>query len=181
MSRNVIETVMGGVVLLIAGGFLVTAYQGRQLNTLKDGYVVNAKFDDASGIVSGSDVRIGGVKVGVVDTMTLDNKTFRAIVGLKLSHGVDVPADSTAIIKGDGLLGSKFVALDPGGSNEFLKTGEEIQFTQSSISLEEMIGKFMFSGGGVDSKDKASVDAKDKSSAEQNTTKKSDDIELSIP
>ena len=181
MSRNVIETVMGGVVLLIAGGFLITAYQGRQMNTVKDGYVVNAKFDDASGIVAGSDVRVGGVKVGVVDSMSLDNKSYRAIIGLKLSHGVAIPQDSTAIIKGDGLLGSKFVALDPGGSNDMLASGGEIEFTQSAISLEEMIGKFVFSGGGVDGKEKASTQAPEKAEAAGTEAKKTDDIDLSIP
>lgn len=176
MSRNVIETVMGGVVLLIAAGFLVTAYQGRQLSALKDGYLVHAVFDDASGIVAGSDVRVGGVKVGVVDSLQLDNKTFRAVVNLKLTQGVGVPSDSTAIIKGDGLLGSKFIALDPGGSEEMLKSNGKIEFTQSSISLEEMIGKFMFSGGGVDGKDAA----KDSGSAD--TKKKDDDaVELNVP
>jgi len=171
MSRNV----MGGIVLLIAAGFLVTVYQGRQLSAVKGGYIVHAKFDDASGIVAGSDVRVGGVKVGVVDSLQLDNKTFRAVVNLKLTQGVNVPSDSTAIIKGDGLLGSKFVALDPGGSEEALKNNGTIEFTQSSISLEEMIGKFMFSGGGVDGKDAA------KTAGSADTKKKDDAVELNVP
>lgn len=182
MSRNVIETVMGAVVLVIAGGFIMTAYQGRQMQTVKDGYDVMARFDDASGIVTGSDVRVGGVKVGVVKTMELDPKSYRANVTLELGKTISVPTDSSAVIKGDGLLGSKFVSLVPGGSEEMLKQGSEIEFTQSSISLEEMIGKFVFSGGGVD-KEKTS-DTADAASNGAVAEKKADggaDINLSIP
>lgn len=177
MSRNSIETIMGGVVLLIAASFLVTAYQSKQLKTVSDGFSVSAKFDDASGIVSGSDVRIGGVKVGVVDSLTLDNKTYRAIVKISLANAVRVPSDSAATIKSDGLLGGKFISVDPGGSDELLADGGVIEFTQSSISLEEMIGKFVFSGGGVDGKD----DEGEKKGAPTASKDKSDDVELSVP
>lgn len=150
MSRNVIETVMGAVVLVIAGSFLVTAYQGRALNKVNDGYHVRARFENATGVSVGSDVRMGGVKIGIVDALDLDPDRYQAVVGMSIRSGVPLPADSTAAIVGDGLLGSKFVALEPGAEKDMLKDGGEIEFTQSSVSLEEMIGKFVFSGGGVE-------------------------------
>ncbi len=181
MSRNVIETVMGAVVLVIAGGFLFTAYQGRQMQSVKDGYGVLARFDDASGIVTGTDVRVGGVKVGVVKSMNLDPKTYRANVTLELARNVAIPTDSSASVRSDGLIGSKFVSLVPGGSDEMLKEGGEIEFTQSSVSLEEMIGKFVFSGGGVD-KDKAAASGAAPVDAPQEAKKDADaDVKLSIP
>lgn len=153
MSRNVIETVMGAVVLVIAGGFLVTAYQGRTINKVAGGYHLDANFENATGVAVGSDVRLGGVKIGVVDAMNLDAKTYQAVVGMTIRSGIDLPVDTTAAIVGDGLLGSKFVALSPGADDAMLKNGMKIDYTQSSVSLEEMIGKFVFSAGGVEGED----------------------------
>lgn len=150
MSRNVIETVMGAVVLVIAGSFLVTAYEGRNINKVNDGYHVKAEFEDATGISVGSDVRMGGVKIGVVDSMELDTKLYQAQVGMTIRSAIPLPIDSTAAIVGDGLLGSKFISLAPGAEEDMLKEGGIIEYTQSSVSLEELIGKFVFSGGGVE-------------------------------
>lgn len=159
MSRNVIETVMGAVVLVIAGSFMVTAYEGRKINKVDNGYHLKAKFENATGVATGSDVRLGGVKIGVVDGMELDTKSYQAVVGMTIRSGVPLPADSTAAIVGDGLLGSKFVALTPGADDAVLKDGAEIEYTQSSVSLEEMIGKFVFSGGGVEGEGKSAPPA----------------------
>ncbi len=164
MSRNVIETVMGAVVLFIAGGFLVTAYEGRKLNKVNNGYHVDAKFENATGVAVGSDVRLGGVKIGVVDAMDLDMKSYQAVIGMTIKQGVELPLDSTAAIVGDGLLGSKFVALTPGAEEDMLKNGDHIEYTQSSVSLEEMIGKFVFSGGGVEGDEKTAKEGADSSS-----------------
>lgn len=155
MSRNVIETVMGGVVLVIAGSFLMTAYESRSINKVDDGYHIDAKFENATGVAVGSDVRLGGVKIGVVDKMDLDTKNYQAVVGMTIRSSVPLPSDSTASIVGDGLLGSKFISLEPGAEEAMLKDGGKVEYTQSSVSLEEMIGKFVFSGGGVEGDDKA--------------------------
>lgn len=151
MSRNVIETVMGAVVLVTAGGFLAFAYQSSNVKSV-EGYEVTARFDSAAGLAPGSDVRIGGIKVGVVDTMELDSDTYRAVVTLEVKEGTRIPADSSAAIVSDGLLGSKYVAIVPGADDTLLKDGEGIDFTQSSVNIEELIGKMVFSGGGVDGK-----------------------------
>lgn len=149
MKKNVLETLMGAVVLLVAVAFLIFAYEGSQLK-VEEGYSVTGKFTNATGIALGSDVRIGGIKVGVVSALDLDPDTYEAIVKMQVRQSTRLPKDSSASIASSGLLGEKFVALTPGSDEKMLGEGGRIQFTQSSISLEELIGKFMFSGGGVD-------------------------------
>ncbi len=150
MGRNVIETIMGAVVLAVAGGFLAFAYQQSNMKSI-DGYVVTAVFTDITGISLGSDVRVGGIKVGVVESMTLDDKTYQAKLNLQIRETVELPKDTSAIVASEGLLGNKFIRLEPGGSDALLKDGGRIDYTQSSISIEELLGKFVFSGGGMDS------------------------------
>lgn len=151
MQRHVIETIIGAVVLMVAAGFLVFAYKGSDMRLSNtEGYTVKAKFSNLTGINTGSDVRIGGIKVGVVSDLLLDPKTYQAIALLNINNATKLPVDSSAAIVGAGLLGEKFVQITPGGDDKMLAEGGSIQFTQSSISLEELIGKFVFSGGGVD-------------------------------
>lgn len=185
MHRNILETVMGAIVLIVAGWFFYTAYEGRAAaSQVKDAYQVSALFDNATGVSTGSDVRLGGVKIGVVEGLSLDTKTYRAKVALLLSKDSPVPEDSSASIVGDGLLGSKFVSLTPGASDDMLKEGDTIEYTQSSISLEELIGKFVFSGGGVEGEGSGST-APEAETAPAAPEKKDDasegDLDLTTP
>ncbi len=145
MQRNVIETVMGAVVIGVAGVVLFFAYDGSGMQD-KGGYDIKAKFDNITGINIGSDVRVGGIKVGIVSDLGLDNETYQAVATLKVHDATKLPKDSTAAIASSGLLGEKFVQIVPGGDENMLPSGGEITYTQSSVSLEELIGKFMFSG-----------------------------------
>ena len=158
MQKNAIETATGALVLAGAGMFLSFAYQHTQVS-VREGYPVLARFTNATGVELGSDVRIGGIKVGVVSEMALDPKTYQAVLTLELKKEAQLPADSSATIASSGLLGNKFVDITPGGDENFLTPGSAISYTQPSVSLEEMIGKFMFSGGGV-GKDGAKNDSK---------------------
>jgi len=151
MQKNLLETLMGAVVLLVAGVFLMLAYEGSQMH-VEAGYTVTAKFSNASGISLGSDVRIGGIKVGVVSGLTLDPSSYNAVVSLQVRNDTKVPKDSSASIVSSGLLGEKYIQVTPGSDDKMLADGGKIGFTQSAVNLEEMIGKFMFSGGGVDKK-----------------------------
>lgn len=154
MSNNAIETVMGAVVLAVAGGFLYFAYSNGDVKPI-EGYTVTAAFTNIGGITPGSSVRVGGIKVGVVEKLALDPKSYQAIATLRVGSDVVLPKDSSAAVQSAGLLGDKFVALEPGGEDINLGEGDKIAYTQPSISLEEMIGKFVFSGGGADKGDKA--------------------------
>lgn len=161
MANNAIETVMGAVVLAVAGSFLYFAYSHSNVKSV-EGYAVTASFTNISGITPGSTVRIGGIKVGVVEEMKLDPKSYKAVAALRIDENVALPKDSSAAIQSTGLIGEKFIAIEPGGDDALMKEGDKIAFTQPSVSLEEMIGKFVFSGGGADSKGKeAKPDAAD--------------------
>ena len=154
MSSNAIETVMGAVVLAVAGGFLYFAYDKVNVKPI-DGYALTASFSNISGIAPGSPIRIGGIKIGVVEGLTLDKDSYQAVAKLRVGNEVKLPKDSSAAVQSTGLIGEKFLAIDPGGDEETLKDGDKIEFTQPSVSFEELIGKFMFSGGGADKPAKA--------------------------
>jgi phospholipid/cholesterol/gamma-HCH transport system substrate-binding protein len=144
MQRNVIETVMGGVVLLVAAGFVYLAFQSSSVGD-GSGYLVSAEFDNASGLTTGSEIRMSGVKVGTVISQTLDPKTYFAVVTMNITESVKLPRDTSARILADGLLGSNFVALEPGGEEATIEPGGKINFTQGSINVVDLLGRFIFS------------------------------------
>jgi phospholipid/cholesterol/gamma-HCH transport system substrate-binding protein len=146
MRGNVIETVLGAVVIVVAAFFLVFAYTSANLRTVK-GYALEARFASAAGLNTGADVRISGIKVGTVTEQHLDPQSFQAVVRLQLQNDVKLPLDSTAAIATEGLLGATYLQLQPGGDSEMLKPGATIEYTQSAISLQDLIGRFMFSSG----------------------------------
>jgi phospholipid/cholesterol/gamma-HCH transport system substrate-binding protein len=145
MRGNVIETVMGAVVLVVAALFLVFAYKTSQLRPVGSGYEVSAEFARIDGIHQGSDVRISGVKVGSVASEELDPKTFLAVIRMNIDPAIQLPDDTVAQVTSSGLLGDKYLSLAPGGSDNMIPAGGKIRYTQSSISLESMIGQMMFS------------------------------------
>jgi phospholipid/cholesterol/gamma-HCH transport system substrate-binding protein len=143
MRRNIIETVLGGVVLCVAAVFLVFAYTSANLRKVA-GYEVTAAFNSISGLQAGADVRISGVKVGTVLSLTLDQQTYRAVVSMSIDPSVRLPHDTGAMIASESLLGGKYLALEPGGDPEMIPSGGRIEFTQSSPGLEQILGQVMF-------------------------------------
>ena len=145
MGRHgVAETLTGAIVLIVAVAFLAyaVAHSGR---TAGSGYPLIARFDHIDGLSVGADVRIAGVKVGSVTQEDIDPKTFLAVVGLTVRNGIDIPKDTGAAIISESLLGGKYISLSPGGSDTNLRPGQALTVTQSSVSLEELLGKFIFS------------------------------------
>ena len=140
MANNTVETLIGAVVLCVAGGFLYYATQNADLGGGST-YDLKAQFFKADGIGRGGDVRVSGVKVGTVNSIELDSVTYKATIGMAINKDVKVPSDSSATIASDGLLGGSYVAIEPGGSEYFLDAGEAIEHTQGSISLLDLIGK----------------------------------------
>ncbi len=143
MSRSLVETLLGAAVLAVAIGFIVFAYTRSGVATVS-GYEVSAAFNRVDGITNGSDVRIGGIKVGTVVDRELEPETFRAVLRMSIDESVELPTDSTAAVVSDGLLGGKFIDLQPGAEEALIKDGGRISYTQSSLLLEELIGKFAF-------------------------------------
>lgn len=147
MRRNVIETVLGGVVLLVAALFLVLAYTNASLRTVS-GYELVAKFDRIDGLNQGSDVKVSGIKVGTITSQDIDPQSYLAVVHFTVDPRIKLPVDSAAEVVSEGLLGSKYLSLVPGADAKMLQAGQEVRFTQSPINLESLIGQFMFSGRG---------------------------------
>ena len=142
--RNPAELLTGACVLLVACGFLAYAVANSGRGGA-NGYVLHAAFDHIDGMGAGSDVRLAGVKIGTVLGTAIDPKTYLADVTLSVRGDVKLPADSSAEITSDGLLGGKYLALAPGGAEAMLPAGGTITVTQGSVSLEQLLGKFIFS------------------------------------
>ena len=149
MRRNLIETLMGAVVLAVAVIFIVFAYSKAEIGTV-DGYEIKAKFDRIDGVRPGTDVRMSGIKVGTVTASELDPKTYLALVRMNIRDDVKVPEDTSIAVSADGLLGDKFLAMSPGGSDDMLPNGGEITTTQGSVDLMALIGQMIFSQTGKD-------------------------------
>ena len=147
MNRNVVETIVGALVLLVAGAFVFYAFS-KSDRSGPDGYEITARFGRIDGLKRGSDVTMSGVKVGTVTAIDLDRKTYQAVVHLAVSSSVPIPADTNAKIVSESLLGGMVVVLDPGGDKTMIKSGGEIAQTQDAISFTELLAKFMFSGTG---------------------------------
>jgi phospholipid/cholesterol/gamma-HCH transport system substrate-binding protein len=143
MGRNLIETIMGAVVLLVAAFFLVFAYRQADLGAVK-GYTVRASFLSVGGLANGGDVRINGIKVGSVIDQVIDANSFEAVVRMSIRPDIHLPADTVATIASDGLLGGKYVALDPGRSAQMIPAEGTIAKTKNYRSLEEMVGQIIF-------------------------------------
>jgi len=111
----------------------------------KDTYRVTARFSNVADLKTRAPVKIGGVTVGLVDKITLDPVVFDAVVDMKIDRRfAEIPNDSSASILTSGVLGDRYVGLEPGGSMEFLADGDQILITQSAVVLENLISKYLF-------------------------------------
>lgn len=147
MSRNAVETVMGAVVLVVAAVFLFFAYTTSQVRAIS-GYEVKANFDRVEGLRDGGDVRISGIKVGSIISQTLDPKDYVAVVRMSIDPSIKIPTDSVATIASAGLLGDKYLSIVPGADDAFIKPGGTIEHTTPPMSLESLIGQFIYGQGG---------------------------------
>ncbi len=140
---NYFEVIVGTLVILFAGLFLINSIKSAKIQTSK-GYEIIAKFDDVGDISSGSDVKISGIKIGTVSQSELDKDTYRATLKIQIQDDVKIPLDSSVKVASSGLLGAKYLEISPGADIEYLSQGDEIAFTQSSVNLEDLLGKFIF-------------------------------------
>lgn len=146
MQRSLIETLMGAVVLAVAALFLGFAYSSSDIGR-GDGYELYAEFTTVGGLRVGNDVRMSGIKIGSVLRQDLNPETFLARVTLSVDDSVKLPADTSAAIASESLLGGNYLDLVPGGAEELLKPGDRIEYTQDAVDLIQLLGKFMFSPG----------------------------------
>ena len=146
MQRNMLETVMGAIVLLMAAGFVSLAYEAANIRGT-DGYELEAEFGATGGLSVGDDVRISGIKVGRIARQELDPVTYAARIVISLDERIRIPADSSARITAASLLGGNYLELIPGADEEMMQPGEVIYDTLDPVSLTDLLGKAVFSSG----------------------------------
>lgn len=144
MKRSLIETLIGALVVIVAGAFLYYALETADVGA-SDGYVVTADFSSVGGLKPGDAVQISGVKVGNVARVELMADTYLARVYMSIRDGYELPADTAALISSESLLGGQYLALEPGGDEEMIEPGGAIQYTQAPQNLEQLLGQFIFS------------------------------------
>lgn len=143
MYKRPVETIMGILVLAVAALFCYFAYNVSDLKVVK-GYTVTAKFLKVGGLNIGSDVRINGIKIGTVISQNLDNEDYTANVAMSLAPNIKLPIDSVASIVSDGLIGNKFIKIDPGHDEKILVDGDHLKNTKDFKTIEDLVGEVIF-------------------------------------
>jgi len=146
MSKKGIETLVGLFVLLGILALVFLALKAANLASFgqRDGYTLQARFDNIGGLKVRAPVRSAGVVVGRVTSIKLDPKTFQGLVTMEIDKGLQFPRDTSAKILTAGLLGDQYVGLEAGGEDKNLAPGDTITQTQSAVVLENLIGQFLF-------------------------------------
>ena len=160
MNRRFAETAVGAVVLVIAVWFLFFAYSSGDFRPVK-GYPLSAKFNSVGGLAPGNDVRIGGVKIGSVLEQRIDPNDYRAIVTFSVRSDLKLPDDTVAAITSDGLLGGKYLRIEPGRTQAMLASGASLKNTRDALSLEDMLGRAIFLLSEGDKKEEKKEEKKD--------------------
>lgn len=155
---NIIEALIGALVLLLAVWFVAFAYGRTERGGLDDGYTITARFPNSSGVSVGTDVRVSGLKVGTVAHESLDTQTYQALLKLTIDKDVKLPLDTSAAITSEGILGGNYIALAPGGDTEMLREGDEITDTQGAVDMMSLIGSVINRTGEAKSSDDAAAD-----------------------
>ena len=149
----------------IAGAFVLAslaciAYFSMGLATVSlrpaESYSIEARFSNAAGLINGSQVSVAGVPIGSVTGLKLGSD-FSAVVEMKLRKDFKIPSDSIASIRGHGLLGDKYVAISPGGADDFIAPGGRITDTESAVDLESLLSRFAFGAMQNDKTEKKSA------------------------
>ena len=150
-KQRAIEIAVGAFMAagLVALFFLAMQVSNLNIASIGDGYLLKARFENIGSLKVRSPVSMGGVRIGRVEAIEYDQETYEAVVSLRIENAYDrIPDDTFANIFTAGLLGEQYIGLDPGGSDQYLKEGDDVMQTQSALVLEQMIGQFLFSKAG---------------------------------
>ncbi|HET7333648.1 MAG TPA: outer membrane lipid asymmetry maintenance protein MlaD [Rhizomicrobium sp.] len=146
MQNNMVETLIGAIVVVVAAGFLFFAYTTTGSGGFS-GYSIVARFSSADGIQPGTDVRLHGIKIGTVSSLSLDPKSYLAEAHMTIRQDVKVPDDSSIKVTSAGILGNSYLAISPGGSDKMLSDGGALTNTQGSVDLMGLIGRAIYGSG----------------------------------
>jgi phospholipid/cholesterol/gamma-HCH transport system substrate-binding protein len=145
VSSNKVETLVGAAVIALALGFFFYASKTAGVGgVVSGGYTVIAEFDNAEGINVGTDVRLAGIKIGTVTGQSLNAENYMARVEMTLDPKVLLSDDTAAKVTSEGLLGGKFISMEPGGSETKLANGSMMTLTQGAVDIWSLISSAMF-------------------------------------
>jgi phospholipid/cholesterol/gamma-HCH transport system substrate-binding protein len=136
-NRDLSEVLVGGLALLAFAGFVAFAFTVNQRAI--SGYPLQAQYNHIDGLALHADVRLAGIRIGEVVGERLEPGTDQAVVTMTIASGVEIPSDSAAIIATDGILGAKFVKIDPGGDEKSLKPGATFDYVQDSVDFLHLL------------------------------------------
>lgn len=140
LSLQTMHTVLGGLVV-VAGAAALVVSQGVASPTSGGGYELIARFGSIDGVGKGTKVLLTGIKVGEVVRIGYDPKRQRAVVHMTIRSDIEIPLDTVAMIVSDGLMGGKYIKLQPGGDTEMMHDGDTFEYVQDSIIFEEILEK----------------------------------------
>jgi len=146
MGKKTLELWVGLFVLAGIVALSVLAFKVGNLTSIDvtDGYTVEARFENIGGLKVKSAITMAGVRIGRVSDISFDKKTYQAVVSLNIDGRYrNIPNDSSVSILTSGLLGEQYIGINAGGSEDFLKPGDQILLTQSALVLENLIGQVM--------------------------------------
>lgn len=141
MKEAYFPALVGACVIALAVIFFSQAYNTRNAMRVSGAYELTARFNNIDGIKIGSDVLMTGVSVGKVSSVNFDSRSYQAILTLRLQPDIALPRDTVAMILSEGMLGNKFLKIEPGGALETLRPGDEFNFVQDSVIFEELLHK----------------------------------------
>jgi|TARA_B100000242_G_C42768460_1_gene357913 phospholipid/cholesterol/gamma-HCH transport system substrate-binding protein len=143
MKINILDAFLGFTVLLITGLFLFYVYITLDSKLFKsDGFRLHARFENIDGIVTGSKVKLSGVNIGTVKSISLEPESYYAFITMNFDKKFSFPDDTEASVQLEGLLGGSYISILPGGSDVMLLNDQEILYTQGSTSLLNLMLKF---------------------------------------
>jgi phospholipid/cholesterol/gamma-HCH transport system substrate-binding protein len=142
-SKHEIKHILLGMMVVAATViFFFFSYQSGPEGTAS-GYMLSGRFNATDGIAVGSDVVLTGIKVGQVTAREYDSKKQNVLVEMTFRDDIKIPGESTVSIVSDGLLGAKYLKVEPGGSENNMNSGDEFEFVQDSIPLVELLEKIV--------------------------------------
>jgi len=144
MNRNIFETILGAIVIIVAIVFGFKLYEQFNINNQSKNYIVYALFNNSGGIKKGADVRMSGVRIGKILDVNLDNENYKAKIKMEISDKIGLSKDSIVEIASDGFIGGKYVRIISGTDTKLIKQNSELENTKDIVSLEQMLGKLIF-------------------------------------
>ena len=183
-TKDELKDFIIGALVVVAAVVVATVYRWQNkvwADAQDSDYAVYATFNRTDGLEVGSKVRMAGIDVGYVDDSVLDDN-FRATLTLMIKAGIEIPDDSSASIVSSGVMGNKYIEIEAGGSEDFIKEGDEFEYTQDAMVLEELIDRIIAMGkanrkAALQSAKASSTECLDKADETEDVTQKTEEEE----